>query len=330
MEIHNYKFPKIRKSQDSSILRKLEPPPFLPFLLRILTRWFLLFLLAMPGSAGPLLAEFPQEQAEKLCFIAVGDTGMGDRNQIKVADAMASVAEKSRVPFILLLGDNFYPRGVKSTEDPEWRKKFEDIYHHPSLNIPFYAVLGNHDYGGKPKAQILYTETSKRWRMPDRYYSFKRKVGDSTEIEFFAIDTSAMLRKKDNRQISWLKEALKNSRAPWKIVYGHHPIYSYGRHGSSNKIRNQIEFLFAKHKVSLYLAGHNHCLEALKPRKGVYYIVSGAGASPKPVKKRRTTLFAKSKLGFALLCASKKEIDVQFIDKKERLLFNYQIAKESE
>lgn len=49
---------------------------------------------------------------------------------------------------IILLGDNFYPDGIQTKYDNQWKKfdlAFKDI---PYQNI--YTVMGNHDYHGKP------------------------------------------------------------------------------------------------------------------------------------------------------------------------------------
>ncbi len=52
-----------------------------------------------------------------------------------------------------------------------------------------------------------------------------------TEIsEFFALDTNEI----SVAQTLWLKDELEKSRARWKLVYGHHPIYSAGTHGDNN------------------------------------------------------------------------------------------------
>ena len=42
-------------------------------------------------------------------------------------------------------GDNFYESGVDSISDDKWQTTFEAIYDAPALQVPWYAVLGNHD-----------------------------------------------------------------------------------------------------------------------------------------------------------------------------------------
>ncbi|KAG5803551.1 hypothetical protein H9Q74_012958 [Fusarium xylarioides] len=77
---------------------------------------------------------------------------------------------------------------------------------------------------------------------------------------------------KDNKayeQYQWLKEDLgkvDRCKTPWVIVMGHRPMYS--SHDSSNyhlHLREAFEGLFLKNKVDLYIAGHVHWYERLKP-----------------------------------------------------------------
>ncbi|MBF0383934.1 MAG: metallophosphoesterase, partial [Magnetococcales bacterium] len=112
----------------------------------------------------------------KLVFYTLGDQGTGGKKQRRVAAAMEREAKKSGKPdFVLLLGDNFYNNGVVSIDDPQWQEKFEKIYKGSQLqNIPFFAVLGNHDYRQSSDAQVLYTtqgKGSRRWQMPDKFFS---------------------------------------------------------------------------------------------------------------------------------------------------------------
>jgi tartrate-resistant acid phosphatase type 5 len=80
-------------------------------------------------------------------------------------------------------------------------------------------------------------------------------------------------------QQKWLSKVLGGSQAPWKIVMGHHPIYSSGEHGSSKSLMKALEPLLIEHQVDLYLAGHDHEYERFKPVQGVQHIVSGGGGA---------------------------------------------------
>lgn len=66
-----------------------------------------------------------------------------------VANANSENSEVSAPTFIVALGDNFYNNGVRSTSDSLWTYLWENVYHgsYESLKLPWYPVLGNHDYG---------------------------------------------------------------------------------------------------------------------------------------------------------------------------------------
>jgi hypothetical protein len=95
-------------------------------------------------------------------FVALGDTGTGSPGSARdatrrddVADALKTWCVVHGCHFALLLGDNFYDTGVRSCTDQQFDTKFERLYQHQqsstevpiALRIPFYIVLGNHDYG---------------------------------------------------------------------------------------------------------------------------------------------------------------------------------------
>jgi len=106
-------------------------------------------------------------------------------------------------------------------------------------------VLGNHDYRGNVDAQIAYSAVSSRWRMPARYYKRAEALPDGGAVDFIFLDTSpfvARYRGTDvrstarirRRSFPGVESALSQSTARWKIVVGHHPVFSGGRdHGST-------------------------------------------------------------------------------------------------
>jgi hypothetical protein len=84
-------------------------------------------------------------------FLVFGDPGTGKAGQYLIAEAMALKAGADGLYFVLITGDNFYPSGVSSVNDPDWLTKFEDPYAAPVLAVPFYPSLGNHDHGGSAR-----------------------------------------------------------------------------------------------------------------------------------------------------------------------------------
>jgi hypothetical protein len=45
--------------------------------------------------------------------------------------------------------------------------------------IPWYPILGNHEYRGNTQAVLDYSQVSARWEMPARYYT---KVLENDDI----------------------------------------------------------------------------------------------------------------------------------------------------
>src|SRR5689334_12248100 len=75
-------------------------------------------------------------------FFVIGDWGDPKEYQKEVAQAMMIEALNAPPRFIISVGDNFYPSGVASVTDSQWKTTFEDIYSAPQINKPWYAVLG--------------------------------------------------------------------------------------------------------------------------------------------------------------------------------------------
>jgi len=250
-------------------------------------------------------------------FMAIGDMGTGGAGQRTVARAMADKAKADGLDFVLTVGDNFYGSGVSSTDDPAWQAVFENVYTADSLQVPFYATLGNHDHRGNVRAEIDYGQHSRRWSMQAAYYTFTRRLDARTEIQFFALDTTPIDQGSDvSGQLAWLDKALSESHATWKIAFGHHPVFSNGPHGGSAAMLAKVEPILATHRVDLYIAGHDHCLELFKPIHGVSYCVSGGGAAQDNAYALRWTdrvTYAATLGGFTYYRASREELVIEFV-----------------
>ncbi len=87
-----------------------------------------------------------------------GDWGWNSFNQTLTSYEMSVYAWIINAEFLIALGDNFYADGVTGTDDTLWDTAFHDVYTAPSLNIPWYGILGNHDYHGNVQAQVARTK----------------------------------------------------------------------------------------------------------------------------------------------------------------------------
>jgi acid phosphatase len=279
----------------------------------------------------PFTVPAAREGVTYLRFLAFGDHGTGTRGQQQVADALALRAARDGTDFMILLGDNFYEGGVRSVDDPQWITKWEQVYAAPALQVPVYPTLGNHDYRGNVQAQLDYAKRSARWRMPARYYTFRRPLDAGQHAQFFAID-SEMLGREDPEQGRWLERELADSTASWKIVFGHHPLYSRSGHGDHARMIGLLGALFERHGVDLYLSGHHHLLELLEPVRGVTYAVCGAGGGPTASDRANwteDTLYTATRGGFCLLRLSLRELVIEFVRMQGETQYAYVLRKET-
>ncbi|WPP53716.1 purple acid phosphatase family protein [Catalinimonas niigatensis] len=272
-------------------------------------------------------------------FLVIGDWGReGCPEQHHTAAQLARQANLCQADCIISTGDNFYENGVDSTKDPLWEVSFEKVYHHASLQIPWYAVLGNHDYRGNTSAQILYSQQSSRWRMPARYYSKLLKVSESSDLQLIFTDTTPfigaywetenhpdVLNQKPEEQVAWLRQTLAESTAQWKIVVGHHPVYSSSpMHGDTEELLTYFLPLFEEFGVDAYLCGHEHDLQLQKPYGHTIYLVSGAGSEVRETDKKEMTLFSQSDKGFACISLDEENMSIEFVNSEGRTIFQTQ------
>jgi hypothetical protein len=218
---------------------------------------------ATSNASSSLKLSLPLKQGS-VRFAAIGDTGSGTQKQQQVADMMVRYREAFPFEFVLMLGDNLY-----GSETPaDYQNKFSNVYQKlMDAKIKFYATLGNHD-----KTNERFYEN---FNMNGKeYYRFSKG-----NVAFYSLNSTYM----DPKQLKWLEEELTKDTSQWKICFFHHPPYSSARkHGSDKPLREVLEPIFLKYGVNLVLNGHDHVYERIKPQKGIYYFVSGAGGQLRP------------------------------------------------
>jgi hypothetical protein len=222
----------------------------------------------------------------------------------------------AKTPFDIALtfGDNFYPAGMASPDEERWDRDFERLY--GPMRIRFFPTLGNHDWAlaDSPASEIARTARSKVWQMPAERYTFT-----AGPAQFFAIDTNLI----SHAQLDWLDREIANSTARWKIVYGHHPIYSYGAHEDEVAVRDVLLPLL-RGRVDFYLCGHDHDLQHIAAEEGVHFVLAGGGgAQTRPVTPGPKSLFAASKNGFAVVEATKTTATVMLMDEDLNVLHRF-------
>ncbi len=279
------------------------------------------------AAHGAVLPAFLQEPPpvfeavaarKSIRVLAFSDFGTGGEEMKRTAAAALAAHRKRRFDFGITIGDNILSQGVTSLDDPRWKVSWVEQY--DRLGIPIYAVTGNHDWGfaDSPAAEILYSARSKSWRMPALYYTFT-----AGPVQFFALCTPAL----SSTQLKWLDRELGRSKARWKVVYGHYPIYSSAGHGDTPGY-DQILLPILKDRANIYMAGHEHTMQHIAPEAGVHFIVNGAaGQGIRPVRSGPRTLYAGSFYGFTVLEAGPGGLKVSFVDTAGKTQYESLIAK---
>ncbi len=277
-----------------------------------------------------------------LNFLAMGDWGRnGESPQRDVAVQMGETARALDAQFLLILGDNFYPAGVQSVNDPQWRTSLENVYTAYPLGVDWYVALGNHDYRGNPQAQVDYSSVSRRWRMPSRYYSVKKEIAPGVSAEFLIIDTSPFIKeyRKDldkyhvagtdtAKQRRWIDSTLKVSKAKWKFIVGHHNVYSGGKRTVLEDMEQLLVPTMKKYGVTAYICGHEHHLEHIqKEAGGPHFFISGAGAEANSAEAIPGTKFVNAGPGFMAMSLAADSLMVQVVNEKGALLYRASVRK---
>ncbi|MEL6273727.1 MAG: metallophosphoesterase family protein [Bacteroidota bacterium] len=197
-------------------------------------------------------------EPQPLSFLYFGDA----QNNIKsmwsrcIRGAYAKMPEAN---FLLHAGD-LINRPNRDVEWGEWFYAGGWIY----STIPSIATPGNHEYGRNAQGE---RELSRHWR-PTFTFPMNGPEGleetvyyvDYQDTRVISLNTSTFNRSPADsvKQVTWLREVLKNNPNRWTIVTMHYPIYStkYGR--DNKRLRDGLQPIFEKMGVDLVLQGHDH------------------------------------------------------------------------
>ena len=284
-----------------------------------------------------LLLSFVAASAQLSLYIA-NDLGRnGYYQQKQIAALMGTMAEEDGPEAVLALGDVHHFEGVASVNDPLWLTNFELIYDHPELMIPWYPILGNHEYRGNTQAVLDYAHVSRRWCMPARYYSL-RFDDDDTSVRVIMLDTTPLIDKYRNdsitypdahlqdadAQLAWLEAELAAATEDWVIVAGHHPVYADTPKDESERtdMQARVGEILRRHRVDFYICGHIHNFQHIRPagQKVDYVVNSSASLSRTKVKAVEGAQFISDEAGFARLTATATTLTLDLINAEGKTL----------
>jgi hypothetical protein len=320
------------------------------YLVYIISRTALIFiillaqqqiLLSQNEKVYPKDAQALSELEDEFTFMIASDLGRnGYYYQKPVAEMMGVVAEITEPEFVAALGDVHHFHGIQSVDDPLWNTNYEWIYKHPELMIPWHPVMGNHEYRGNTQAVINYSNVSRRWEMPDRYYSITWPVSENTDVLLLFIDTAPLIDKYRNdaavhgdawkqdieEQRRWIDSTLSASDAEWKIVMGHHPIYAGTSKTESERtdLQMRLQPLLDKHNVDISVCGHIHNFQHIRvENSNVDYFVNSSASLTREVIPSKGEIFGSSDPGFSLCTVTESELIMTLINYEGKILYQY-------
>lgn len=261
--------------------------------------------------------------------------------QKPIAEQMGKLAENIDIEFIAALGDIHHFDGVASVSDPLWMTNYELIYAHPELMIDWKSICGNHEYRGNTQAVLDYTNISRRWSAPSKYYSEIVELENNQKAVLLFIDTTPLISKyrkesdsypdaikQDNkRQLAWMDSTLQaNKDAKWKIVMGHHPVYAQTKKSEGERIdlQKQLVPIMERNGVNAYLCGHIHNFQHIKPKNSkINYFVNSSGSLARKVQPTTDTQFCSSEAGFMLMSLNDKKITFYMINPEGEVIYKF-------
>ncbi len=273
-------------------------------------------------------------------FYVANDLGRnGYYDQKPIAELMGTMAETIGIECVAALGDVHHFEGVESVDDPLWMTNYEFIYSHPELMLDWFPILGNHEYRGNTQAVLDYAHVSRRWAMPDRYYTTVLEDKGVT-VRMVFVDTTPMIDKYRNdtecypdavkqdytRQLAWVDSVLTAAKEDWVIVMGHHPIYADTGKDTSERddMQRRLNTILLRHdNVAMYICGHIHNFQHIrKDGCNIDYVVNTSGSLSRPkVNAVDGTVYCTGIPGFSVVSADKDALWLYLIDKEGKVAY---------
>jgi len=276
------------------------------------------WLWAASRPPGPVVTPDPAGRV-LLSIFALGDTGDPPRRlgrflqqQMRVARALGAEAQRRPADALVLLGDNFYPDGLRAGEiESRVRANLVEPYcsfldlsaplsarvaapcSEPARPIPLYAVLGNHDLDTAESAELqheMVPDYVANWHL----WLDPQVVELPEGVSLVLYDPSRLAERGDFEP---LVAAVRAARGPWRILVSHYPFT-----GRMPSLAAERALERAGVPVQLQLSGHEHSLQlgVLEGPLRMLEVVSGAGSDLRLPRRHLEGLrFAARQPGFA-------------------------------
>ncbi len=178
--------------------------------------------------------------------------------------AHSAVKARPEAGFLVLAGD-LVDRGNERSNWDHFFLRAVGVFD----AIPFMPAVGNHEY--LDKGPEIYRKTFDLPKNgpggidPNLVYRF-----EYADAFVAVLDSNLAIYNAEaaQSQAAWLDRALGATKATWKFVAFHHPVYASHPSRENPQLGRAWGPVFDKHHVDLVLTGHDHAYLRTKPMKG--------------------------------------------------------------
>jgi hypothetical protein len=237
------------------------------------------------GACVPETPDSAADESPSGSLIAVGDTGSPwgfapqlFEGQLAVGIAIQKEHARSPIDAFVLLGDNFYPSGLRAGEllprivdniarpycalieaSDELARRLDPACLRDNGPRPrLFAVIGNHDLITPESERLQRKEVPGfvlNWDMPSADTSRIRELPGGLSLIFLHSGYPW-----GEAEVEQLSSDLRSAKGPWRVLIGHRPPIA-GHPQLSRMVARAAEL--SGRVVHAYLAGHVHVVAAI-------------------------------------------------------------------
>lgn len=230
---------------------------------------------AHAGEPGPWhrFRTAPGGGDDPVTFLYLGDVQRGIEEWSSRFQAAADRHPEAR--FTIQAGDLVSLGGRRTDYDAVFGGAVEAF-----ATVPFVPVLGNHEHflGGASLFEREFSLSGDGPSGPGHCRAFDYGPVRVVVLDSASGETLAL-------QAEWLAARLGESRAPWKVVVFHHPVWPPRSGIAGSEVRDAWMATIEGQGVHLVLSGHDHSYARTYPLRagtpavdGTVYVVSVAGS----------------------------------------------------
>lgn len=271
------------------------------------------------GPMRSFRTALPSGSTEPFKFIVFGDSGLGTKPQLDVANQMLALGNDAA--FALHTGDVVY-----DGYEGEYPSKFFGPYRSLIPRIPFFPVKGDHDIDANDAEAYhkFFALPTNSYDNSSDFYSFS--YGNAL---FIALEAYGILGGTTQEiQAAFLRETLSNSNHTWKFIYLHLSTFTTGEGRDSKEIiYNTIHEIAKDNGVQIIFGGDIHAYERFYPKDGVTYLTTGGGgADLRNLVGNSDVAFGLSEYHFVLLSIDNQSLTSTAYDHKGEIMETFELT----